>query len=77
MLYYMYKNREKIMNKEYKVIQQVKIICNIEEDSNDILEAIQFCNESHYVIIRQGCIINPETSLPDITRYIIIAQKEM
>lgn len=65
------------MNIEYKVIQQITIICEIKEDGNDILEALRFCNGSNYRIIKQGCPISPETDLPDIKHYIIIAQKEI
>lgn len=65
------------MNREYKVVQQIKIICEIREDGNDVLEALHFCDESDYTIIRQGCPIDPETLVPDITCYVIIAQKEL
>lgn len=62
------------MNIQYKVIQQIIMTFSTKEEMNEIKIMRESCKENGLKIIKEGSPINPETLLPDITQYVIVAE---
>lgn len=62
------------MNIQYKLTQQTTMIFSTENEMTEIKAMREFCKENGLRITKEGSPINPETLLPDITQYVIVAE---